>query len=102
MMDLHWLKNFTLSQIKHSGTLQNFMMDVLKGFSAVSCVKQYLFVILTFSEVFFQYVDPVCAYNRRKILDILKNFVLRREIVNVSLKMSIRRGRPQFSSDAWN
>ena len=73
-------------------------MDMLEGLGAITCMKQNLFIFLTFSKLPFKQVDSVMADNRRQVLNEIEDSILSRKVINISLILSVRRRRPKFSS----
>ena len=94
-MFLHWVKNLTLSLLdKQKNTFQYLMVHMFERLSAITSMKDCLFIVLTFGKILFKQVDPVMADNRRELLNMLKDCILRREIVDIAFIVDIGRGRP--------
>jgi hypothetical protein len=75
------------------------MMNMLEWLGAITCMKQYFFIFLAFSKLPFKQVDSVMAHNRRQVLNEIEDLILSRKVINISLILSVRRRRPNFSSD---
>ncbi len=74
-------------------------MNMLEWLGAITCMKQYFFIFLAFSKLPFKQVDSVMAHNRRQVLNEIEDLILSRKVINISLILSVRRRRPNFSSD---